>query len=225
MSEERMGDQNNKTEDRYASREQERDTFREADRERIDWNNVAARLERLRPLRDQFAAELAAEQVVNMQNVSPLHALSAEQLDAPIESMANVLVRARVEKFERRIEQLELSHAIALGKIADLRAAQPTEPIGAHPYRSARPAKAPSSPVTASTASERVEGRPWREGAANGQRVRFACSLVLLAASAVFAALHFGRGNDAVAIGTMLCALPPMLVSLSERRRTVRSLP
>jgi hypothetical protein len=224
MSEERMGDQNNKTEDRYASREQERDTFREADRDREKWNDVAARLERLRPLRDQFAAELAAEQVVNMQNVSPLHALSAEQLDAPIESMANVLVRARVEKFERRIEQLELSHAIALGKIADLRAAQPTEPIGAHPYRSTA-AKAPSSPVASSTASERVEGRPWREGAANGQRVRFACSLVLLAASAVFAALHFGRGNDAVAIGTMLCALPPMLVSLSERRRTVRSLP
>jgi hypothetical protein len=185
MSEERMGDQNNKTEDRHAARGQERDTFREADRERIDWNNVAARLERLRPLRDRFAVELAAEQVANAQNASPLHALSAEQLDAHIESMANVLVRERVEQLERRIEQLELGHAAALGKLADLRAAQSADPTGAHPYRSpvvsatAKPrdrvyvpadhpdypyAAAPGRPITASDSAERVEGRPgaWR---------------------------------------------------------------
>lgn len=53
-----------------------------------------------------------------------------------------------------RIEQLER-------EVAGLRAVQqPPDPTGAHPYRSTMPGEAPSSPVAASSTSERVKGRP-----------------------------------------------------------------
>lgn len=123
-------------------------------------NVVGARLANDAMSERENDAMRSAQQVALMDNVSPLASMNAEQLDARIEAMANRLSRDRVAMLESRVERLELGLARAHGELADLCAAQrPEDPTGAHPYRSTA-AKAPSSHVTASSASERVEGRP-----------------------------------------------------------------
>lgn len=57
--------------------------------------------------------------------------------------------------------QRERDIAALRSEVVDLRAAQQlADPTGAHPYRSTMPARPASSPVAASSAPERVEGRP-----------------------------------------------------------------
>lgn len=147
-----MGDQNNEAEDQHASREQERD--------RKQWNDVAARLERLRPLCDQFASEIAKESAAQDRIVEFFQ--NAQTADDTLRKLSELGGYAQSDLIAAaiRVQRVTALRVADLERaIADLRAAQPADPTGAHPYRSGQ-RTASRCPTGGAPARPSTTGRP-----------------------------------------------------------------
>lgn len=153
------------------------DTFSRIEEWMVEFHRVPHRASA--QFADREHGDRVAEQITNVQSVSPLAMLTGVSRQEAITAIAQLLTseerplprdptpdQIRDIAFDGLLESIaERDQRIAHleRELAELRASQRSEdPTGAHPYRSAAQTATagPSSPVATSGASERVDGRP-----------------------------------------------------------------
>lgn len=156
-----MGEQNNETEDRHASREQEREfALRVAEQaENLRGPMLlsgASAQEAVTAMASALASKKRTDRIIDFYSMDDAIEIAntiRDQNVREIDVIAGLVLRNA--RNEREI-------AVLRCELADLRGAQSVDRTGAHPYRSAPQAAtaAPSSPVVTSGAFGRGEGRP-----------------------------------------------------------------